>query len=148
MGGRIGVIAIDTNIISNITRPVPSAPLIAWMAEQADESLFISSLTIAEIRRGLLEMSTGHRRNQLEAWFVGPEGPSALFAGRILPFDEGAGLIWARLMADGKAEGRSRNALDTIVAATALANGCIVVTDNERDFVDVDLINPLRGTTR
>ena len=48
-------------------------------------------------------------------------------------------------MADGKAKGRSRNALDTIIAATAEANDCVVVTDNERDFIDIEFINPLRN---
>ena len=139
---------LDTNIISNITTPAPSPPLIAWMAEQADENLFISALTVAEIRRGLLEMPPGRRRARLEAWFEGPDGPSALFAGRVLPFDERAGIVWAQLMADGKARGRSRNALDTIIAATARANDCIVVTDNEKDFVDVESINPVRGAIR
>jgi hypothetical protein len=139
---------LDTNIISNITKPAPSDALVAWMAEQADEELFISSLTVAEIRRGILESPAGKRRDQLEAWFAGPEGPQALFAGRVLPFDENAGLVWARLMADGKAKGRPRSALDTIVAAIAEANGCIVVTDNEKDFVDVEIVNPLRDTVR
>ena len=136
---------LDTNIISNVTKPAPSASLIAWMADQADESLFVAALTVAEIRRGLLEMSPGQRRTQLEAWFEGLEGPSALFAGRILPFDERAGLVWAELMAEGKAKGRSRNALDTIIAATARANDCVVVTDNEKDFIGVEFINPVRG---
>ncbi len=117
---------LDTNIISNITKPTPSEFLLAWMAEQVDENLFISSLTIAEIRRGVLEKPTGRKRDELEAWFASPEGPSALFAGRILPFDEKAGLVWARLMADGKAKGRSRSVLDTIVAAIAEANDCVV----------------------
>ena len=139
---------LDTNIISNITKPAPSPPLVAWMAEQADESLFISALTVAEIRRGLLEMPPGRRRTRLEAWFEGPDGPSALFAGRVLPFDERAGIVWAQLMADGKARGRSRNALDTIIAATARANDCIVVTDNEKDFIDLGFINPVRGAIR
>jgi hypothetical protein len=139
---------LDTNIISNITKPAPSDALVAWMAEQADEELFISSPTVAEIRRGILESPAGKRRDQLEAWFAGPEGPQALFAGRVLPFDENAGLVWARLMADGKAKGRPRSALDTIVAAIAEANGCIVVTDNEKDFVDVEIVNPLRDTVR
>ena len=137
---------LDTNIISNVTKPAPSISLLAWMAEQLDENLFISSLTLAEIRRGMLEKPAGSKRDQLEAWFAGPEGPSALFAGRILPFDEKAGLVWARLMADGKMKGRSRSALDTIIAATARANDCVVVTDNENDFVDVEFINPLRST--
>ena len=137
---------LDTNIISNVTKPAPSASLVAWIAEQADEDLFISSLTIAEIHRGVLEAPAGRKRDALNAWFAGPEGPSALFAGRVLPFDEKAGLLWARLMAEGTARGRPRNALDTIIAATAEANDCIVVTDNERDFSGVECINPLRGT--
>lgn len=136
---------LDTNIISNLTKPAPSEPLLAWMAEQADEDLFIASLTVAEIRRGILECPPGRRRDQLETWFDGPEGPQALFAGRILPFDERAGLVWASLMADGKAKGRPRSALDMIVAAVAGANECIVVTDNERDFAGIQIINPMRG---
>jgi predicted nucleic acid-binding protein len=135
---------LDTNILSNITKPAPSESLIAWMAEQVDEDLFIASLTVAEIRRGILEAPTGKQRDQLETWFAGPEGPQSLFAGRVLPFDEGAGLVWARLMADGKAKGRPRSALDTIIAAVAEANGCIVVTGNEKDFVDIKVVNPLR----
>ena len=138
---------LDTNIISNATKPAPSPSLFAWMAEQSDESLFISSLTIAEIHRGMLEKPPGRKRDALQAWFAGPEGPSALFAGRVLPFDEKAALVWASLMADSKAKGRSRNALDAIIAATARANDCVVVTDNEKDFADVEVINPLRNTT-
>jgi predicted nucleic acid-binding protein len=136
---------LDTNIISNITKPAPSESLLAWMSDQNDEDLFIASLTVAEIRRGVLEKPTGKRRDQLEAWFSGPEGPQALFAGRVLPFDENAGLIWARLMADGKTQGRPRSALDAIIAAVAEAHGCTVVTDNEKDFAGIEVINPLRG---
>ena len=135
---------LDTNIISNVTKPAPSKSLLAWMAEQNDEDLFIASLTVAEIRRGVLETPTGKRRDQLESWFDGPEGPLALFAGRVLPFDERAALIWARLTVDGKSRGKPRSALDTIIAACAEANDCVVVTDNERDFVGVEIINPLR----
>ena len=135
---------LDTNIISNITKPVPSESLLGWMAEQVDENLFITSLTIAEIWRGVLEKPAGRKRDQLETWFAGPEGPSVLFAGRILPFDEKAGLVWARLMAEGTAAGRPRSALDTIIAAVAEANDCVVVTDNEKDFAGIEVINPLR----
>ena len=111
---------LDTNIISNVTKPEPSESLLAWMAEQDDEDLFISSLTIGEIWRGVLQTP----------------------AGRVLPFDQKAGVVWARLMAEGRAKGRPRSALDTIIAATAEANGCVVVTDNKKDFADVEVINP------
>lgn len=134
---------LDTNIISNVTKPRPSPALLAWLAEQADQDLYISSLTVAEISRGVLEKAAGKKQQALETWFAGPDGPQALFAGRVLPFDEKAALVWARLMAEGKARGRPRSALDTIIAAIAEANGCVVVTDNEQDFDGVDIINPL-----
>ncbi|MFL9824927.1 type II toxin-antitoxin system VapC family toxin [Rhodoplanes sp. SY1] len=135
---------LDTNIISQFTKPVPSPSLLAWMAGQPDDDLYISTLTLAEIRRGILEMPKGKRRDTLDAWFSGPQGPQALFAGRILGFDEPVALVWARLMADGRRKGRPRSALDTIVAAIADANGCTVVTDNEKDFAGVPVINPVR----
>ena len=94
---------------------------------------------------GLLTSPAGRRRDRPEVWFSGPDGPQALFAGRVFPFDEAAGPIWARLIADGKTQGRLRSALDTIIAAVAEAHGCTVVTDNEKDFVGGDVINPLRG---
>lgn len=137
---------LDTNIISNIVKPQPSASLLAWMAAQRDEDLFIASLTVAEIRRGILEKPRGKKRDALDAWFVGPEGPQALFTGRILSFDAKAGLIWARLMAEGKVGGRPRSGLDMIIAAVAGANECVVVTDNEKDFAGLQIINPLRGS--
>jgi len=135
---------LDTNIISNVTKQAPSAALVEWMAEQADEDLFISSLTVAEIRRGILEKPAGKKRKELERWFSGPEGLQALFSGRVLPFDEKAGLVWARLMADGTAAGQARSPLDMIVAAVAEANDCILVTDNEKDFIGLKIVNPLR----
>lgn len=139
---------LDTNIISNATKPAPAESLLAWMAEQIDTDLFVASLTIAEIWRGVLEKPAGRKRKELEAWFSGSEGPPTLFAGRILPFDEKAGLVWARLMAEGTAKGKPRSALDTIIAAVAEANACIVVTDNERDFAGISIVNPLRPPKR
>ncbi|MDF2115135.1 type II toxin-antitoxin system VapC family toxin [Roseiarcaceae bacterium H3SJ34-1] len=138
---------LDTNILSNLIKPKPSEALLAWMAEQADTDLFIASLTVAEIRRGILEKPERKRRDQLETWFAGPEGPQALFIGRILAFDETASLVWARLMADGTSTGRPRSGLDTIIAAVAEANKCIVVTDNEKDFDGVEILNPIRGAS-
>ncbi|MER9031857.1 type II toxin-antitoxin system VapC family toxin [Mesorhizobium sp. M0674] len=137
---------LHTNIISNVIKPAPSGSLLAWMGAQKDEDLFIASLTVAEIRRGILKKPKGKKRSSLETWFEGSEGPQALFAGRVLSFDEKAGLVWARLMANGKARGCSRSALDTIIAAVAEANECVVVTYNEKDFEDVQIINPLRSS--
>jgi predicted nucleic acid-binding protein len=135
---------LDTDVVSNITKLAPSEALLGWMSEQADTDLFISSLTVAEICRGILEKPAGKRRRQLEEWFSGPEGPQALFAGRILAFDEKASLVWGRLMAEGKARGRPRSALDTIIAAVAVANECVVVTGSEKDFEGIKILNPMK----
>lgn len=138
---------LDTNIISNVVKPQPSELLLAWMAVQRDEDLFIASLTLAEIRRGILEKPQGKNRGLLDAWFSGAEGPQAMFAGRILPFDDRAGLIWARLMAEAKAAGRPRSALDMIIGAVAMVHECMIVTDNEKDFSGLQSVNPMRGAT-
>jgi toxin FitB len=137
---------LDTNIISNVTKPSPSEQLVSWMQEQADEDLFISSLTVAEVYRGVLEKPAGRKQRELERWFAGPERPQALFSGRVLPFDEQAGLVWARLMAEGTTSGRPRSALDMMIAATAEANDCVVVTDNEQHFAGLPIVNPLRSS--
>ncbi len=139
---------LDTNIISAATRVAPPAALIAWLDRQADADLFIAALTVAEIKRGILELEPGRRRRALEAWFAGPEGPQALFRGRVLSFDERAAAEWARLMAAGKAVGRPRSALDMIIASTAVIHDCIVATLNERHFEGaVEFINPSRSAT-
>lgn len=136
---------LDTNIISNVVKPRPSESLLSWMSMQRDDDLFIASLAVGEIRRGILEKPRGKKRDILDHWFSGPEGPQALFAGRILSFDDKAGLIWAQLMAEGKTAGRPRSGLDMIIAAVANANDCIVVTDNEKDFAGIKVFNPVRG---
>jgi toxin FitB len=135
---------LDTNIISDTIKPVPSSLLAAWMMEQASEDLFIASITIAEVWRGILEQPSGKRRGILEGWFLGPHGPQSKFAGRILPFDGQAGLIWGQLMADGTKMGRPRSAIDMIIAAIAEANGCTLVTGNEKHFAGLEFINPMR----
>jgi predicted nucleic acid-binding protein len=137
---------LDANIITNLTTATPAQTLIVWMADQADDELFIASLTLAEIRRAVLEKPPGRQRDRLDAWSAGSQGSPVLFAGRVLPFDEKAGIIWARLMADGEAKGHPRSGLSTIIASIAEANDCVVVTENEQDFENVQVINPTRGS--
>jgi predicted nucleic acid-binding protein len=135
---------LDTNIVSDVTKPSPSQRLVAWLAVQGDEQLFISTLTLAEIGRGILALPAGRKRKALEAWFRGAEGPQAVFVGRILSFDPRAALEWAQLMAEGDRKGRPRSAIDMMIAAIAKANGCVVVTGNARDFEGVEVLNPLK----
>lgn len=140
---------LDTNVVSEAVKPRPSSTLLDWLGSQPDNALHISTLTVAEVRRGILEKEPGRRRRELEAWFAGPEGPQALFAGRVLAFNERAALEWARLMADGTSAGRPRSAIDMIIAAVAVAHGLTVATANERHFRDTDVpwINPLSAVS-
>ena len=135
---------LDTNIVSNPLKPSPSQSLLAWLAVQADEDLFISSLNLAEIWHGILELPAGKKRRALEGWFRGPTGPVEFFGSRVLSFDSDAALIWGRLMSEGTRTGRPRDPIDMIVAAIAEANNCVLVTDNEKYFVGMNLINPMR----
>lgn len=136
---------LDTNIVSEVTRPDPAPALLDWLGRQPNADLFIATLTLAEIKRGILVKPPGRKRRELENWFGGPEGPVALFQGRILPFDQTSANEWARIMAEGAAVGRPRSGLDAIIAATAIANQCVVATLNDRHFRGVaDYLNPLQ----
>ena len=136
---------LDTNIVSDALKPQPAAAIARWLESQPITDLFIATLTIGEIWRGVLQRAPGRRRAELTIWFEGPRGPRALFADRILPFDFAAGMTWARIMAEGTLTGRPRSAIDMLIAATAVANNCVVATANERHFRGVvEFVNPLR----
>jgi predicted nucleic acid-binding protein len=136
---------LDTNILSDPTKQMPSQLLAEWLVDQAEEDLFIASLSVAEIWRGVEEKPTGRRRTELERWFAGPNGPQSVFAGHILPFDEEAALVWGSLMAEGTRTGRPRSPIDMMVAAVADANGCVLVSGNEKHFWGLKFINPMRA---
>jgi predicted nucleic acid-binding protein len=135
---------LDTNIISEATKPNPSRALLAWLDAQLDRDLFISSMTVAEVWRGILELPVGSPRRQLESWFSGSTGPLNIFADRVLYFDNKAAVVWAELMSEGSRSGKPRSAVDMIFAAIAKANDCVMVTDNERHFADLSFVNPKR----
>lgn len=137
---------LDTDVLSTVAKAGAPAAVVTWVETRAADSLFVAAFSLAEIERGVLERAAGRRRDELEAWFRGPTSPKTVFAGRILPFDGRAAAEWARIMAEGTASGRPRSATDMIIAATAAANGCTVVTLNDRDFRNaVPTINPLTG---
>ena len=135
---------LDTNIVSEALKPRPSPAIVEWLQGQDDTDLFIATLTVAETWRGVLMTPSGRRRGELERWFTGPLGPQALFRDRVLSFDERAAIEWGRIIAEGRSIGRPRSPIDMIIAATAAANRCVVVTVNERHFEGaVEFLNPL-----
>lgn len=128
---------LDTSIVSDAVKPSPSLPLATWMGSQQDDDLFLSSITLAEIDRGIRRLEPSRRRSKLEAWAFGERGLVAAFAGRVLTFDLVAARAWGRFMAEGDRAGRPRPAIDMQIAAIAAANDCTVVTRNARHFEGV-----------
>ena len=135
---------LDTNVVSETTRPQPSAAVLDWIAAQAGESLFISAITIGELRRGALLLTAGKKRKALLRWIE--TGIKADFAGRILPVDTDVMERWAQLQARSEQAGRRLPLMDSLLAATALAHGLTLATRNLADFkaAGVPLFDPWR----
>lgn len=135
---------LDTNVVSEVRRPAPSPVVTRWFAAHNESALFLSVITLGEIRKGVERMDHGRRRRETEEW-LGTTLP-ARFAGRILDFDRAAALIWGRILGTAENTGRPLDATDAQIAATALSNKLAVVTGNVRDFapIEVELIDPWR----
>ena len=133
---------LDTNVVSETTRPQPSAMVLGWIAAQPGESLFISAITIGELLRGALLLAAGKKRNALLRWIE--TGIKADFAGRILPVDTAVMERWAELQIATQKVGRRLPLMDSLLAATALAHGLTLATRNLADFkaAGVPLLDP------
>jgi toxin FitB len=133
---------IDTNVVSEWTRPRPDPGVIRWLAEADEDRVFISVITLAELRRGIERLPTGGRRRRLDQWLR--EELSLRFDGRILPVDIAVGEAWGRIIARSEAAGRPMSAMDGFIAATAAAHDLALVTRNVADFRGAvnSIINP------
>lgn len=133
---------LDTNCISELTRPRPDQRVLNWM-DAADESLlYLSVLTVGEIRKGLAELAQSKRRTQLETWLE--VDLRARFAGRILPIDGHVADRWGQLAGDAKRQGKTLAVIDGLLAASALQHNLTMVSRNTSDFVHtrVSVLNP------
>ena len=133
---------IDTNVVSEWTKPRPDSGVVAWLAEADEDRVFISVITLAELRYGIEKMPPGARRNRLDAW-VSEQLP-ARFEARVLPIDAEIADTWGHVMARGRAGGRPVGTMDAFIAATAERYRLTLVTRNVADFdaLGVGLINP------
>ena len=130
---------LDTNILSELRRKAPNAGVVEWCSRRPASTLFLSVLTLGELRKGVESLATSDRRTALLDWLE-VELP-AFFSGRILSIDGHVADCWGRLMA---AAGRPIPAIDSLIGATAVQHGLRLVTRNVRDFADLGLevINP------
>jgi toxin FitB len=133
---------LDTNCISEAVRTRPDPRVMGWL-ETADEALlYLSVLTLGEIRKGVAALPQGRRRTSLETW-LGAE-LQARFSTRILPIDAAVADRWGSLAAAAKNKGRALSTIDGLLAATAIQHNLTIVSRNDADFAhtQVSVLNP------
>lgn len=135
---------VDTNVFSEPARPRPDPRVVAWLREHEGD-LYVSAITIGELRRGIERLPPGRRQTQLRAWLV---ALGECMRGRVLSFNASTAHVWGQLKAKWDAAGIVVPSLDSQIAATAHRHGLTVVTRNTDDFVrtGVKLLNPFVGS--
>jgi predicted nucleic acid-binding protein len=133
---------LDTNCVSEMVRVKPEPRVLEWMEAADEEMLYLSVLTLGEIRKGIGGISHGKRRARLEAWLaVELQGR---FSGRILPVDAGVADRWGWLAAEARRKGKALAVVNGLLAATALHDNLTMVSRNAGDFAiaQVAVLNP------
>ncbi|HWS75834.1 MAG TPA: type II toxin-antitoxin system VapC family toxin [Quisquiliibacterium sp.] len=139
------MIVLDTNVLSELLRPVPAPEVEAWLSAQDGTAIFFTTVGEAELRHGVAILPAGRRRNALSAAIESILEED--FRDRILPFDRAAARAYAAIAADRRAAGRPISQFDCQIAAIARANGAAVATRNVGDFggCGIEVIDPWKG---
>ncbi len=133
---------LDTNVVSEWTKPRPNHGVVAWLAEVDEDRLFLSVITLTELRYGIERMAAGNRRKQLSEWLE--EDLPLRFEGRVLSIDPRVADACGKIVARSEALGRRMEAMDAFIAATAEVHRLTVVTRNASDFKSLvrSVLNP------
>jgi toxin FitB len=131
------MIILDTNIVSEFMRPLPNEAVVRWLGAMAVETIFITAITLAEMRLGLAIMPEGQRQDALAERILKLETQS--FKDRCLPFDAKAAHAYALITAHRRAIGRPISQSDAMIAAIARARDMTLATRNVVDFVETDI---------
>ena len=135
---------LDTNVISELVRSEPDAKVLRWIDETDESILFLSVLTLGEIRNGIERLNPGRRRGRLESWLT--VDLRLRFEDRILAVNEAIAERWGALSATAAKKGRPVPVIDGLLAATALHHDLMLVTRNDTDVREtgVPALNPWR----
>lgn len=136
------MILLDTNVVSESLRPLPDPQIRDWIDAQSVETLYLSAMTVAELRAGVALLPEGKRRSALHSQLEKQVLP--VFTGRVLPFDMACTNGYAELIAKVRKAGIGIETADACIAAVALANGFIVATRDTGPFLaaGLDAVNP------
>lgn len=132
---------LDTNVVSESEQPTPNPSVLNWLAARDDSNIYLSALTVGEIRRGIEMLVSGSKKTRLRNWL---DGIRTTFAGRILPITEDTFAVWGAMFASFERKGMKRPIFDSLLEATALEHDLILVTRNVKNFQDssVTILNP------
>jgi toxin FitB len=138
---------LDTNVLSELRRQRPEPKVVAFLAAQPLESLFVSSVTLAEIRFGIELIPEAKRRAALIDWLTHKVRP--MFEQRVLSVSEDVMLKWRLLIEDGRKRGYTYSQPDLIIGATALEHGLTVVSRDTREYerAGIPIVNPWLADT-
>ena len=133
---------LDTCVVSELIKAKPAAKVIRWIGSIGEDLLYLSVLTIGEIRKGICQVEEPARRNKLEAWLVG--SLSVRFDGRILEIGQDIAERWGMMTARAKSTNRALPVIDGLLAATAQNHNLTLVTRNIDDVIGtgVSVFNP------
>lgn len=133
---------LDTNVVSEWATTRPSPNVLRWLEQVPEGDVFLSTITVAELQRGLLLLDPGGRRDRLASWLRSEL--LVRFDRRVLPVSLSTALVWGRLMAESRQAGANVDAMDAFIAATAVEHGLTVATRNIRHFMtlDIPLLDP------
>jgi toxin FitB len=135
------MIVLDTNVISEFSKPIANPYLMEWVNRQILANLYITAVTVAEIRFGILSLPVGKRRDAISEGFV---AITKLYEGRILAFDQSAAEIYAPLARNTRRLGRTLSVIDGYIAAIAASRGFTLATKNKNILgaIPFETVNP------
>lgn len=136
---------LDTNIISELIAKQPNQRVIDWLKGVDTNNLFLSVITIGEIKKGIEKLPESLRKKNIQDWF---ENDLLIgFEGRILSLDLSVILLWGELIGELEKKGRKLSPLDSLIAATTKHHNYILVTRNEKDFDGIEIVvfNPFKS---
>ncbi len=123
---------VDTNIWSEMVKREPAPQVVSWLRENERE-LFVSAISIGEIKSGIEGLPNGQRKKRYQQWLT---GLCARMEGRILSFNTSVATVWGQLIAEGLSKGRPLPVVDSQIAATAKRHSLVIATRNGKDFLE------------
>jgi predicted nucleic acid-binding protein len=133
---------LDTNVISELVAPQPDANVLHWIDRVDPQTIYLSVITVGELKKGIEKLPDSRRKTALEAWLT--HDLLVRFQDHLLPLDTSVMLVWGGFVARMEAIGKPMPAIDSLIAATTLQSECTLVTRNVGDFehAGISLLNP------